>query len=115
MGQKKATSTSEISEDPLTLGLSLRGDNLGIEDFFWGMMSDVRIWHIARTQKEIQFNMSKQLEGTETGLVANWKMDEGNGQIVNDIANNLDGHLGSTIETDENDPIWIKTRFPERK
>jgi len=50
-----------------------------------GFMADVRLWNVARTQEEIAANMSaSSLTGTETGLVANWKMNEGEGLAVAD-------------------------------
>lgn len=107
VGQTVATSVPELSDDPLSFGLSFRSNDFGIEDFFLGMMDDVRIWNIARTQKEIQENMNRQLVGTENGLVANWKMNEGNGQMLNDYINNLNGQLGLSQELDKNDPTWV--------
>ena len=114
VGLNEVTTIPDTTDDPLTVGLSLRGVNLGIEDFFEGMISDVRIWNTARTQKMIQDNMYKKLTGSEPGLVANWKLDEGSGQIIHNTANGLDGYLGSTGITDDNDPTWIMTSLPSQ-
>ena len=112
VGLNEATTLPDITDDPLTIGLSLRGVNLGIEDFFEGMISDVRIWNTARTQKEIKGHMYKKLTGSEHGLVANWKFDEGHGQVIHDTANNLNGHLGSVNMSDESDPNWVNANLP---
>ena len=93
VAKDKAKSKPVASEDPLSIGLSLKGRGTGTEDFFWGMMRDVRIWNVARTEKEIQENMHQQLFGLEPGLVANWLMGEGDGQMVEDIANGFNGQL----------------------
>ncbi|MBK7587910.1 MAG: T9SS type A sorting domain-containing protein [Bacteroidetes bacterium] len=39
-------------------------------------MDEVRIWHTARTQEEIQNNMLQELIGNEGGLYAYWKLNE---------------------------------------
>jgi hypothetical protein len=44
---------------------------------FNGIMDEVRIWNIARTQSEIQSNMNSELVGTETGLVAYYPFNQG--------------------------------------
>ncbi|TFH01296.1 MAG: LamG domain-containing protein [Calditrichales bacterium] len=112
-GQESIVASPQPSTDPLTLGLTLRGDNLGIEDFFQGKMYDVRIWNIPRSQEEIQNKMYRKLAGDENGLVANWNLGEGKGQVVQDSANEINGILGSTRTDDVNDPTWINTDLPQ--
>ena len=82
---------------------------LGIwESSFNGLIDEVRIWDIARTQAEIQANMGGILVGNEPGLVAYWNFDEGQGQIVSDVTTNQnDGRLGSTPAADDSDPMWV--------
>ncbi|MCK5330185.1 MAG: choice-of-anchor D domain-containing protein, partial [Candidatus Marinimicrobia bacterium] len=55
---------------------------------FKGTTDEVRIWNYARTQEEIQANMSHHLDGDEEGLVGYWRMDEGSGQTVFDYSGN---------------------------
>jgi len=52
---------------------------------FTGKLADLRFWNVVRTPAEIAANMSTSLNGTETGLVANWKMNEGTGTVVADV------------------------------
>lgn len=52
---------------------------------FVGQMSDLRIWNVAHTPAEITADMTSSLDGTETGLVADWKMNEGTGTVVADV------------------------------
>src|SRR5262249_13565679 len=44
---------------------------------FYGNIDEVRIWNIARTQAQIQADMSTSLCGTESGLVAYFPLNEG--------------------------------------
>lgn len=55
---------------------------------FTGKMSDLRLWNVVRTQAQIAASMSSSLVGTETGLVANWKMNEGTGNTITDATGN---------------------------
>jgi len=53
-----------------------------------GKMGDVRFWNVVRSQVEISGAMSSSLTGTETGLVSDWKMNEGTGFTVADATGN---------------------------
>ncbi len=68
-----------------------------------GMMDDVRVWNVVRTQSEIQTNMSIALTGSESGLLSYWKFDEGSGTTVNDSAG------GDNTGTFLNSPTWGTT------
>ena len=52
---------------------------------FIGQIADLRIWNVARTATEVAADMNNTLTGTESGLVAAWKMNEGSGNNVADI------------------------------
>ncbi len=55
---------------------------LGFDDFssryLKGQMDEVRIWNTSRSQSEIQNNMYNYLAGNESGLVAYYRLDQGN-------------------------------------
>jgi hypothetical protein len=55
---------------------------------FKGIIDEVRIWNIARTESEIQSTMNQSLNGNEEGLIAYWKFDEGTGTITFDATSN---------------------------
>ena len=65
-----------------------------------GVISDLRFWNVVRTANEISTNNTILLNGTETGLVSNWKMNEGDGLTVSDQKN------VNTI-TKPNDVTWF--------
>ncbi len=61
---------------------------------FAGLIDEVRIWNIARTEKQIRSDMNKQLNGDEAGLVGYWKFDEETqGRISDGSLNKNDGKL----------------------
>jgi hypothetical protein len=83
------------------------------ETSFNGLIDEVRIWNITRTQTEIQDNKDYSLNGDESGLVGYWKFDEGTGQVVSDsTSNNNDGRLGELSASDDKDPVWVVSDAP---
>jgi hypothetical protein len=49
---------------------------------FDGLISDVRLWDVKRSQEEIEATMNQRLTGTEAGLVGYWPLDEGSGTVA---------------------------------
>jgi uncharacterized repeat protein (TIGR02543 family) len=74
--------------------------------YFNGKIDEVRIWNSVRTQSELQSTMHDTLTGTEPGLVAYYKFNEGAGQTLVDSKNSFHGRLGATAGTDDTDPLW---------
>ncbi|KXK42441.1 MAG: PKD domain-containing protein [Bacteroidetes bacterium OLB11] len=71
------------SEQPLYIG-AYQNLNGSMTTTPKSNIDEVRIWHVARTQSEIQENMNHELLGNENGLVAYYKMNEtGNGGGIN--------------------------------
>ena len=63
-------------------------------EYNWiGTIDDVRVWNIARTAADIAAGMGSPLTGTETGLAAYWKLDEGSGLNFIDSS----GHGNSAV------------------
>ena len=54
----------DATDNPVWLGSS------GYRDRHWGLLDEVQIWNIARTQDQIRASMREGLAGTESGLVA---------------------------------------------
>ena len=66
------------------------GDNGSGARHFPGTVDEIRIWNIARTRSEIQARMNDELCGNETGLVLNYKMNQGLAGGTNAITTLLD-------------------------
>lgn len=82
------------------------GDKFELGQPFIGIIDDVRIWNVARTQQQIQDNMNKELTGNETGLVSYWKFNEGEGTTAYDSAGSNHGTIyGAT---------WVDTPYKEQ-
>lgn len=84
--------TAFVNAGPLQLG----GLNSGV--FSNVYVSDVRIWNILRTSTQIRDNMYNSLVGTETNLIAYFKL-QGNFNDSTTAANNLTGSGGAAATT----------------
>jgi hypothetical protein len=85
----------------------LIGNNPVLNRPFKGDIDEVRVWRVARTQQQIIDDMDRELSGTEAGLVAYYRLNEGSGQYVFDETDyGNDGVLGSTAGVDADDPAW---------
>lgn len=91
----------EVGSTPVTGGIDANpaavhiGNSSGFGGrLFNGQIDDVKIWNIARSPSEIATTRCCSFTGTETGLVAYWKMDDGTGSgILSDAAGSNDGTL----------------------
>lgn len=62
--------------------------------FFEGLIDDARIWSIARFEAQLRQNMYTELQGYESGLIANYQFDETSGTTAYDAtSNNFNGVL----------------------
>ncbi len=53
-----------------------------------GLVDELRIWNLQRSQVQISGSMNSQLAGNESGLLAYWNCDEGTGTTLYDQTNN---------------------------
>lgn len=68
------------------------GNAPGTTQRFAGRLDDVRVWNLTRSASQIQLAYNMVLSGTEPGLVAYYRLDEGAGDVVRDTT--LHGHHG---------------------
>ena len=75
------------SRKPLRIGWT-HEEERPTQSPFVGLIDEVRIWNVVRTEAEIRADMNTQLTGDEPGLVAYWKFDEATDGIVRDASPN---------------------------
>lgn len=63
------------SSTAFTVGMSYDNPGLSTYNFFDGMIDDVRVWNTARTATQIANNKGVELTGSESGLVAYYKLN----------------------------------------
>lgn len=103
-----ATSESLYDINALDRAAAIGGQFDGSEYMFDGIIDDVRIWSIAKTQAQIQANMHTSLQGNEPGLVGYWRFNEGEGQAVHDASPfGNHGQRGHSSGADAADPVWV--------
>lgn len=68
---------------------------------FNGIIDEVRIWNVARSAQEIADNITTEFTGNEAGLVAYLPMNEGMGNITENLVdNNCNGDLNQVTWSD---------------
>ena len=79
---------------------------------FVGLIDEVRIWNVARTENEIRTDMNIELKGDEPGLVAYWKFDGETEGIVPDATShqNHGRIIGNVKFPSYTRPIFESTR-----
>ncbi len=76
---------------PLRIGADTEN---GVPQFFFGgRVSGVRVWNAARSVAQLQAAAASRLTGTEPGLAACWRMEDGDGEVVDDAG--PDGLVGT--------------------
>ncbi len=74
---------------------------------FNGRIDEVRIWNSSRTQAEISDNYTNTLNGDEAGLVGYYDMNEGDGQILNNLAQTTSG-IDGTLQGFSGGDFWVE-------
>jgi hypothetical protein len=94
-GILKTTTTAPFTTIPANSNPFILGEDFvtGTAEYLNGKLDDIRIWNTARTAAEIAGNMNNCLEGTENGLYAYFKISEGSGTAITDLANGYTGTL----------------------
>ena len=107
--QESLTGTIAVNDVPLSIG----ANNIGHREFFDGLLDEVRIWNVARTQEQIQSAMNTTLTGSEEGLVAYWNFDDGTADDLSQYGNNgtLQGDA-TIVDSELSTVIFIPDDYP---
>jgi hypothetical protein len=115
-GEQVASAPKKISiKNAVGINLFLGESESNKGRVFNGMIDEVRIWNVARSQTQLQRTMNDTLppsyyNTSDSGLVSYWKFNENEGQFINDISvNKNNGRLGNTADSDINDPLWVES------
>jgi LruC domain-containing protein len=92
-GVLKSTSSTIGTMNYTHRTISIGSDN-GNQKFFKGYIDDVAFWTKSLSTNEIIQGMNLGWNGSENGLLAYWKFNEGNGTILqNTVSSSLSGNL----------------------
>ncbi|MEH1869070.1 MAG: patatin-like phospholipase family protein [Nostoc sp.] len=82
------------------------GATLHKQVYFKGQLANISVWNYPCTQVEIQTHRCGQIVGDESGLVAYWKLDDGQGTTVkNQTGKSYQGNF-------RGNPIWTLAEIP---
>jgi len=107
--------TFNLTPGIVTLGASQTFGTQG----WTGVMDEVRLWSVAKTPSEIQRDMKVVLKGTEPGLVAYYRFDEGSGAFTDDVAKKPSHRLSACVAkttrcaaVNAANPKWVDSDLP---
>ena len=113
-GALAATRGSTLAYPPQP-GRFYMGSQYGGTNQFWrGMLDELRVWRVARTPAQIVETMNARVLGTEPGLTDLWRFDEGAGLLALDRTTNAHhGALSNGVGWVQADVIFDRYVVPE--
>lgn len=85
-GQLSASHNLSADAMPSANAVMHIGESFGFRGrHFSGLIDEIRIWNVSRTQAELKDNMTTDFTGSEAGLVAYFPMNEGQDNTTMDI------------------------------
>ncbi|HEY9165328.1 MAG TPA: LamG-like jellyroll fold domain-containing protein [Candidatus Kryptonia bacterium] len=109
----EATASGALTTNTGEFAIGKQGPGNCDCNFFQGMMDEVRVWDVPRTEQQIRADMYKTLAGTETGLVSYWQFNEVSGDTVYDVVGGNKGVL--TNHNGSGAPTWVTSEAPVGK
>jgi hypothetical protein len=102
--QVVATQKNSLNGQPM---MTIGGNTVDFH-YFVGQIDEIRAWNVVRTGPEILQTMNKTLTGSEPGLVAYWRLDEGMGVVAGDGSSSAVKNNGSVSGF----VTWVKSGAP---
>ena len=84
-------STSQYAEN-ISIGAYSYNNHSQHNSYFNGIIDEVRIWNLSRSNSDIQSNMNKEIVGNESGLVGYWRF---NSNVLDATTNGNNGTIYS--------------------
>jgi len=76
------------------------------EDYFTGILDEVRVWNLCRNEAQITGAWMQSLEGDEPGLDNYWRMNEGADSLITDSAGSIaTGTIQGVVEWTNDIPL----------
>ncbi len=105
-GTLDVSSTKSFNTTGTTLRIGQRSIGDAGSELYNGIMDELRIWNVARTQTELQNNRFAEISGNSSGLVAYYKLNETSGLSLTDASvNNVTSALTAAVN-------WIPSNAP---
>jgi hypothetical protein len=82
-GVSVATGTIWLPNNVSRSNCYIGKSNWAADDYLNGVVDEMRIWNVARTQQQIKSNMFRSIDPSSTGLVAYYHCDENGGSTIN--------------------------------
>lgn len=102
--------TIYVDGEAVGMGSGLSGLNLSsltLGSGYRGNATAVRVWSTARTAAQVTVDMGGSVSPSSSGLLADWPIDEGSGQTLNNrVSAGTDGTLGVSSSSEASDPAW---------
>ena len=93
--------------------LNIKAIGRGNRGFVKGMMDEIRIWELARTEAEIGNSYDKSVNPNTTGLLGYWNFNGVEDQIITDASNSANhASLGASIAIGADDPVRLDSAAP---
>jgi hypothetical protein len=102
-GVLKHNYTGAAGHQPDNLDISWIGR---VDNYFHGMLDEVRIWGVARTEEEIRSTMCVPLVGDEDNLIAYYDFNADNGNRLANLANGSN----NAILTNMKENPWVESQ-----
>ncbi len=92
--------------DNFTLGNFSKDGTIG---YFDGMIDEIRLWNVIRSEVQIKASKEISLNGDETGLIGYWPIDNGSGSAIADLSSNSNnGTINGATWITEDSPIYFQ-------
>ena len=106
-GVPAATNTAMIRPPAVTRRTNyVARSNWSTDAYANAVFDELRIWNLARTRAQLTNSLFTTLSGSETGLVAYYRFDEGSGFAAPDATTN---HFNAMLT---NGPLWVHSTVP---